>query len=179
MKRINLNIKYNAYHYWERLARLRMANMEFYSDKAHTIPVKNMEVDNEGNVSYLNNSYGLFTMMPKYFAGKMALMPRIDSMVGDTSTEIKQKYMEALQLLVPMVDKDTGKPIYDPRSLVEAGRGIIDDIIDLDRINEKKAVTKSAENIMKELKGIPPEQMGGAIPPEQMSGKPVILPSSP
>lgn len=179
MKRINLNIKYNAFHYWERLARLRMANMEFYADKARTIPVKNMEVDNEGNVTYMNNSYGLFTMMPKYFKWKMALMPRIDSMMWDTSTEIKQKYMEALQLLGSMIDRDTGKPIYDPRSLVEAWRWIIDDVIDLDRINEKRPVAKSAESIMKELKWIQPEMAGGAIPPEQMSWKPVILPSSP
>lgn len=157
MKRISLNVKYNAYTYWERLAALRMANMEFYADTTQTIPVRNMEVDGEGNVTYLNNAYGLFTMKPEYYKGKFALMPRIDSMVGDTTSETKQKYMEALQLLLNMTDKETGKPIYDPRSLIEAGRGIIDDVIDLDRINEKKDSVKSPSQILDE---IDKQQMG-------------------
>lgn len=181
MKRINLNVKYNAFNYWERLARLRMANMEFYADKPTTIPVKGMEVDSEGNVTMLNNSYGLFTMKPEYFKGKMALMPRIDSMVGDTSTEIKQKYMEAMQILLSMVDPQTGRPIYDPRTIVEAGRWIIDDVIDLDKLNEKKDTTKSPEQMLSELDGQQNAQQVDqwGIPPAQRSWKPFILPSSP
>lgn len=54
MKRINLLIKYNAYTFYERLARLRLANMEFYKDKEVKINTKGIEIDSEGNVTPLN-----------------------------------------------------------------------------------------------------------------------------
>ena len=39
-KRINLNLKYNAFTFFDRLGRLRMSNMAFYADSPSTIPVK-------------------------------------------------------------------------------------------------------------------------------------------
>ena len=183
LKRISLNIKWNAYTFYERLARLRMANMNFYSEKALSVPVKGMEIDNEGWVQYLEGGYGLFTMKPEYFKGKMNLMPRIDSMVGSTSEDTKQKFLNMFQLLINLVDRDTGKPLYDPKILVEAGRWIIDDVINLDKIAEKQPNTKSAEQILNEMdnqdKGLPTggEDLGG-VPPAQRSGRPIILPSN-
>ncbi len=188
LKRISLGVKYNAYTFYERLARLRQANMEFYKEKPTLIQTKNMEIDEEGNVRYLNGGYGLFTMKPEYLDGKVALIPSIDSMVGGTTTENKQKYLEIAQLLLSLVDQATGQPLYDPRKIIEAGRGLIDEIIDIDKLGEKTPTTKSADAIMNEMDATAgvegaPMQMeaedAGYIPPNQRSGKATLLPSSP
>lgn len=61
----------------------------------------------------------MFTMQPEYFKGKISLVPVIDSLFGDTSTETKQKYLETLQLLINMKKTD-GTPLFDAKLLVEA-----------------------------------------------------------
>lgn len=88
-------------------------------------------------------------MKPKYFSGKVSLIPIVDSLFGDTSSEVKQKYLETLQLLINMKDGQ-GAPLFDQRLLIEAGRGIIDEVIDLDKVLGKTEDTKSPDEIMKE-----------------------------
>lgn len=127
-------------------------------------------------------------MKPEYLDGKVALIPSIDSMVGGTTTENKQKYLEIAQLLLSLVDQSTGQPLYDPRKIIEAGRGLIDEIIDIDKLGEKTPITKSADAIMNEMdatagvEGAPMQMQtedAGYIPAEQRSGKATLLPSSP
>ena len=133
-KRISQTIKYNAYTFYERLARIRSANMEtWYSGKTTTVPVKGMDVDSSGNVRNISNGYGLFTMRPEYFAGKYNIVPIIDSMIGNTSSENKQKWLEVFQILINLKKSD-GTPLYDPTQIIETGRGIIDEAIDLDKV---------------------------------------------
>lgn len=185
LKRISLGVKYNAYTFYERLARLRLANMEFYKEKETIIQTKNIDISPEGNVKYMNGGYGLFTMKPEYLGGKIALIPSIDSMVGNTTQEDKQKYLEIFQLLLSLIDPETGKPLYNPAKLIEAGRGIIDDVIDLDKLSEKTPITQSADSMLDEMdkdSGMPPtmeQMMNQGIPPEQQSGRATLLPSSP
>ncbi len=187
LKRISLGVKYNAYTFYERLARLRMANMEFYKEKPIEIQTKNISIDEEGNVEYHNSGYGLFTMMPEYFAWKLSMVVAIDSMVGNTTAENKQKWLETAQLLMNMVDPDTGKPMYHPSKIVESGRGIIDEVIDLDKLSEKMVTTQNAESMLAELDsqagvaGSPtaPTEDANYVPPAQRSWAPIMLPSSP
>lgn len=61
------------------------------------------------------------------------LVPVVDSIYGDTSKVQRQKYMEFLQLALNMKKAD-GTPLFDPALLIEAGRGIIDDVVDLDKL---------------------------------------------
>lgn len=181
-KRVNHNIKHNAYNFYKRLARLRSANFEFcYKDTAKKLPVKGIEVDDNGNIEYVQNGYGLFTMKPEYFGWKIALIPVVDSLFGDTSTEAKTKYIETLQLLLNMKNADW-TPAFDSKQLIEAGRGIIDEVIDLDKVLGKSQENLPPEDIMKNA-GIgwtsqspAPEAQG--IPPSQQSGAPILLGSS-
>lgn len=183
-KRINHNIKTNAYTFYERLARLRSANIEFYySDKTSKLPVKWLEVSANGTIEYIQNGYWLFTMKPEYFKWKIALIPIVDSLYWDTSSEKKQKYLETAQLLLNMRD-DKGVPEFSPRTIVEAGRWIIDEVIDIDKVMGKTDDSKSPEEIMNDA-GLwgssqdtsqPDAQWG--IPPAQMSWRPVLLGSS-
>lgn len=181
-KRINHNIKENAYNFYERLARLRSSNFEFtYKNSVGSIPVKGVDVDEYGNVTHVNNGYGNFTMKPKYFAGKVSLIPIVDSLYGDTSSEVKQKYLETLQLLINMKDANGGS-LFDQRLLIEAGRWIIDEVIDLDKVLGKTEDTKSPDDIMKEAwidEVAPWAPSDWWVPPAQQSWAPVLLGSSP
>ena len=181
-KRINHNIKHNAYNFYERLARLRSANFEFhYRTTQSQLPVKGIEVDSNWNVEYVQNGYGLFTMKPEYFSWKIALIPVVDSLFGDTSTETKTKYLESLQLFMNMKNPDW-TPTYDNKILVEAGRWIIDDVIDIDKINWKSKETQSPEDIMKNSwigwTSQSEAPMQGGVPPAQQSWRPILLGSS-
>ncbi len=183
-KRINHNIKLNAFSFYERLARLRSANINvFYADKQQVLPVKGVEVYPDGEMEYIQNWYGLFTMKPEYFKGKIALIPIIDSLVWDTSNEKKQKYLETAQLLLNMRN-DKGGPEFPPRTIVEAWRWIIDEVIDIDKLMGKTADTKSPDELMTEA-GIgspsqaPQEPATEGIPAAQRSGAPILLGSSP
>ena len=184
-RRINLNIKNNAYSFYERLARLRSANFEFvYKSSTKNLPIKWVEVSEEWSVEYVQNWYGLFTMKPEYFSWKVSLIPIVDSLFWNTSTETKQKYLETLQLFLNMKNADWTS-VFDPKLLVEAWRGIVDEVIDLDKVLWKSNDTKSPEDIMKEAwigdaSQAPPPNWGmGGIPPAQQSGAPVLLGSSP
>lgn len=186
MKRIKLNIKYNSYNFYERLARLRSANMEmWYWSRSKTIPTQWIEVDDNGNVTTINKGYWLFTMKPEYFKGKVALIPIADSLFGDTTTEMKQKFLEVFQILVNLKNEDWS-PVVPIKSLVESWRGIIDDVVDLDKLLETSVEDKSVDELLAERGEMPSPlapttSWGNAneIPPEQKSWRPILLPSSP
>lgn len=188
-KRILQNIKYNAYTFYDRLARLRMSNMEmYYSDSERSLPVNGMNVDGDGNVEYVSNGYGLFTMKPEYWKWKVWLIPQIDSMVGDASLERKQKYMEIFQMLINLKNAD-GSPVANVTQILNAGRGIIDDVINIDKVLMKNEESKDGNEILEEddldaqmnnsLKNSMGIGTAGNIPPEQQSGRAMLLPSSP
>ena len=182
-KRINHNIKHNAYTFYERLARLRSANFEFcYWDKGSQLPTKGLEVSSEWTIEYVQNGYGLFTMKPEYFKWKLALIPVVDSLYGDTSNESKTKYIETLQLLMNMKNPD-GTPTFDSKLLIEAWRGIIDEVIDLDKVLGKSNDSKTPEDIMKDAgigwtSQVPPSPDAQWVPPAQQSWAPILLGSS-
>jgi len=182
-KRINHNIKENAYNFYERLARLRSANIDFYySDRNEKLPVKNLEVNDDGSIEYVQNGYWLFSMKPEYFKWKISLIPILDSLFWDTSSEKKQKYLETLQLLINMKDGQWA-PLFDQKLLIEAWRWIIDEVIDLDKVLWKSNDAKSPDEIMKdagiwETSQMPSMQESWGVPPEQQSGRPVLLGSS-
>lgn len=182
-KVINHNTKSNAWTFFERLWRLRSANIDFfYSEETSKLPIEWVDVSSNGATEYLQSWYWLFTMKPEYFKWKLALIPIVDSLVWDNSSERKQKYIETLQLLMNMKNPD-GTPVYDPKALVESWRGLIDDVIDLDKISWKSAEVKSPEDLMKSAwiwdsnQAPAPEQ--GWIPPSQQSWRPILLGSSP
>lgn len=183
--RINLMIKYNAYTFYERLARLRMSNMEFYWEKPQIMVTKWIEISEDGNTKPLNGWYGIFTMKPEYFSWKLSLIPNIDSFTWNTTTENKQKYLETAQLLLNIPSKDGGM-LFDPMKIIEAGRGVIDEVIDIDKLSEKTPTHKKAEDILNEVDSIDNWMQSNMswmpqdyVPPEQRSWKAMILPSSP
>ena len=43
-----------------------------------------------------------------------------------------------------------GAPVVDPRALIEAGRGIMDKSVDIDKLLENKPTAKSPDKVLEE-----------------------------
>ena len=189
-KRISSHVKYNAFTFWERLARLRIANLQTWYDNPFTIAMYGEDAGKtKTSVEPMNGGYGTFTVTPDMLKGKIKALPVIDSLYGDSSLEKKQKYIEAIQMYANFVDPTTGKPLIHPSQIIEAGRGIMDDAIDIDKLLEKREDVQTPDKILGEIdsmdQGGMPGEAGmagtepGFIPPEQRSGKALLLGSSP
>ena len=149
-KRINQNIKYNAYTFYSRLAKLRCANMQTYYVTDRTISTPSE--DYNGTVKEaLNGGYGTFTMKPKYRKGKFNLIPVLDSLFGDTTEEKRNKFIQYIQLFSNFVDPETGKPVINPRQFIESSRGLLDDIVDVDMLLAERPEEQTADSLMKEM----------------------------
>ena len=181
-KRINSNIRENAYTFYERLARLRIENIKvFYKGKNDLVPVKGYSISGDGVQDALSGEYGVMTVTKNMLDGKILLIPIVDSITWDTSKIQKQKYMEFLQLALN-IKKNDGTALFDPALLIEAGRWIIDDAVDLDKLLGGNVWVESEINKKLKERGLPSmdmnEQAPGWIPPAQQSGKPILLPSA-
>lgn len=182
-KRINSNIRENAYTFYERLARLRIENIKvFYKGKNDLIPVKGYSISWDWVQDALSWEYGVMTVTKNMLEGKILLIPIVDSITWDTSKIQKQKYMEFLQLALN-IKKSDGTALFDPALLIEAWRWIIDDAVDLDKLLGWNAWVENEINKKLKERGLPSmdsnEQAAwGWIPPAQQSGKPIMLPSA-
>lgn len=181
-KRINSNIRENAYTFYERLARLRIENIKvFYKGKNDLVPVKGYSISWDGVQDALSGEYWVMTVTKNMLDGKILLIPIVDSITWDTSKIQKQKYMEFLQLALN-IKKNDGTALFDPALLIEAGRWIIDDAVDLDKLLGWNAWVENEINKKLKERGLPSmdtnEQATWWIPPAQQSGKPIMLPSA-
>lgn len=181
-KRINSNIRENAYSFYERMARLRIENIKtYYKGRSDMIPVKWFSISKDGVQDALSWDYGVMEITSNMLTWKILLIPIVDSITWDTSKIQKQKYMEFLQLALNMKKQD-GSPLFDPALLIDAGRWIIDDAVDLDKLLWWNAwVDSEVEKALKErwlpLTWDSQQNAWGGIPPSQMSWRPILLPS--
>ncbi len=110
-------------------------------------------------------------MKPKYRKGKFNIIPVLDSLFGDTTEEKRNKFIQYIQLFSNFIDPDTGKPVINPKQFIEASRGLLDDIVDVDKLLAEKPEQQTPDAIMKQMdaqmKGQPSDstQQAGAIPP--------------
>ena len=181
-KRINSNIRENAYTFYERLARLRIENIKvFYRGRDELVPVKGYSISWEWVQDALSWEYGVMRVTKGMLEGKILLIPVVDSITWDTSKIQKQKYMEFLQLAINIKKADWA-PLFDPALLIEAWRWIIDDAVDLDKLLGGNAWVENEINKKLKERGLPSmdsnEQWVGWVPPAQQSWRPLLLPSA-
>lgn len=182
-KRINSNIRENAYTFYERLAALRIENIQtFYKGKEEMIPVKGFSISSDWVQDSLSGDYGVMEITQKMMSGKILLIPQIDSLTWNTTKELRQKWMEFFQIAINMRKPD-GQPVFDPATLIESGRWFIDDAVDLDKLLWGNAsVDAEVSKLLKERWLPNPMDINDAmewgIPPAQQSGRPILLPSA-
>ena len=183
-KRINTNIKENAFTFYKRLARLRLENIKvFYKNKNKVIPANWVNVDDSGIKETLFGEYGAMKVVDDMLKWTIMLVPKIDSIIWDTSKAQKQKYLEMFQILVNLKKPD-GTPLIDPSIILDAGRWIIDDVIDLDKILGDNIWVEKEVNEQLAMRGIsldnqnPWQPTSWGVPPAQQSWRPILLPSA-
>lgn len=186
-KRINSNIRENAYSFFNRLAKLRIENIKsYYKGKSDLIPVKGYEITSDWTSSSLGSDFGTMELTKWMLSWKILLIPIVDSIAWDTSKVQKQNYMEMFQILINLKKADWS-PLIDPAVLLDAGRWIIDGSFDLDKVLWNNIGIENDVNKMLAERGLPnptaPKDANGQplpwwVPPAQQSGKPIMLPSA-
>lgn len=181
-KRINSNIKENAYSFYKRLANLRIENIKtYYKGKSDLVPVRGYEISSNGSQESIGNDYGTMEITKDMLSWKILLLPIVDSIFGETSKTQRTKYFEMFQILINLKKSDWS-PLIEPSLILDAWRWIIDDVIDLDKVLWSNASIQDSLNKELESRGLPnpmkPQGSPQWIPPAQQSWRAVILPSS-
>lgn len=196
-KRVSLTLKEAAWSFFERFARLRMADIQLVHSVPTTITVRGVEVTDDGVANELNGGYGTFLVKPKMMKGKLLMLPSIESMVTDKQDDLN-KGLQMMQIMGSMVKED-GKPVIPSENWLQFLKPYFD--ADFDQLTQAKDSGKSPEKLMQEagLMGdagqqsqiaqssgnqmmdpnwIPPSQRSGAsrvaTPASQAGAKPML-----
>lgn len=181
-KRINLNLKQNAYNFFERLARLRMSNIQLlYSSWNKKIPIKWWTI-NENGVFKTISWYWTFIVKPEYVKWIFNIVPITDSILWVSTDKDKNKFLEFAQTLWNIVWKDW-KQIINPEKIVEIWAKLF--WYNFDELTEKEEwymnATDILDNIDKEDDWIStsPSDVNSPdyIPPEQRSWNTKAIPT--
>ena len=181
-KRINLNLKLNGYSFFERLARLRMSNLQLlYSTSNKKIPIKWWSIDGRWVFKPLNGGYGTYTVKPEHVIWAFNIIPITESILGISSEREKTRMLEFASVAWNIIWPD-GKPVINPKNLVEEIARRFG--VDFEKLTGKGVNNKSAEDILKEVEwqmnGNPVDSTNPMsseyIPPEQRSWAKNIVP---
>jgi len=174
-KRINLCLKLNWFDFFERIWRLRLANIQTLSErKEYKIPVKGREIDNRWVAEPLNWGYGFFTVKPSLVKWEYNLIPITQTLLWNTSENNKQRALEVDQLLWNIMWADW-RPVVSGENRVQRLCDVFE--IDYEELTSSVASEKRPEDILKELQNedrwVPNDatnpQNPDFIPPEQRS----------
>lgn len=174
-KRINLNLKMNWYSFFERLARLRMSNIQLeYWSEYKKIPVKWWDIDSKWVYSPINWWYWFFTVKPELVKWKFNILPITESILWISTERDKASILEFAQVAWNIMWED-GKPVIKPAPLVKAIANKY--WVNYEELTQVNVTHKSPEDILKEAE----MEMNGEstdvtnpsnpeyIPPEQRS----------
>lgn len=171
-KRINLILKLNSYNFFERLWRLRMANIQaLYSSEAKQIPVKWKNINSEWVIS-LCKWYWIYTSTPDHIKGKFWIVPITDSILWASSEREKARILEFSQIAPSFIWTDW-KPLINMEKLVKQIAYKL--WLDYEELSSSSVDAKSGEDEIKELEmmewWVQPwwELDPNYIPPEQRS----------
>ena len=175
-KKINLNLKINAFDFFERIGRLRTSNIQLImSTWEKQIPIKGMDVDKRGVATATNGGYGFITTKPEYVEGAFNLIPITDSILWNTKDLNKRRALELDSILWNIVWSD-GRPVVAWEKRVEKLCEVFE--VDYEKLTASVDAQKKPEDILKELQNetmwVPNDTTNPAnpnfIPPEQRSG---------
>lgn len=182
-KRINLNLKLNWYNFFERLARLRMSNIQLlYSSSNKKIPLKWWTIDEKWIFSAINWWYGTFLVKPEYVKWNYNIIPITDSILWLSTEKDKNKFLEFSQVMWNIIWTD-GKPIINPEKIVEIWTRLFGYSFDelTAKAEEYQSPDKLLEWVMNEQNWISNDVTNPTnpnyIPPEQRSWNSKIVPT--
>ena len=148
LKRINLILKRNSFKFYNRLAKLRLADLQWiHSLWEHKIPLKGLHVEWD-NFIKLQDWYWLFTIKPKMFKWEFNVVMQTESLLWDSTEKEKENYLNFFQIFGNLADENN-KPIINKKRMVEiAGQKIW---VDVDLLLEAEVANKSWEEMINSL----------------------------
>jgi len=176
-KRINKNIKDNAYDFYRRLAYLRMKNIQFiHTIKVKEIPIKGWSIKNDWIFERDDSqSFGSAKIGENLIKGEFLVLPIIETMIWDNKQRRKDNASMYAKVAWNIVGED-GKPVIKGKPLWEL---LTEEWwYDFEKMSQSDQASKSWEERLDEL-----DKMDGGIstditnpaspefvPPEQRSG---------
>jgi hypothetical protein len=144
-KRINLILKKNSFNFYNRLAKLRLADIQLiHSMKNFEIPLKWLDVtwDEFTNVQ---NWYWTFTITPELVKWKFNIILQTESLLWNSTEKEKEELLNFFQVFWNLTD-EAWKRIINPNRMVEIAW--IKIWVDVDTLMEKDVVNKSWKDII-------------------------------
>lgn len=176
-KMINKNLKINGYSFFERLARLRLANIKLiHSVWEKEIFIKWANINSNKELEPLNWGYGSFTVTPDDIKWEYSIVPITSSILGEWEEKARAESITFIDLVSNIKWQD-GNPVVWGDKLVEMICERFD--IDYEDLIQKSDSNKNPEDIIREVMNehqwvsndtqdpnnpnfIPPEQRSGA-----------------
>lgn len=146
LKRINLILKKNSFNFYNRLAKLRLADLQLVNQFSEiTIPLKGWHINEKWNYIKIQDWYWLFTIKPQSLNWKFNITLQTESLLWDSTEKEKENYLNFFQVFGNLAWEDQ-KRIINPTRMVEIAWQKI--WVDTDTLLEKEVINKSWEDII-------------------------------
>lgn len=175
LKRINMVLKRNSFKFYNRLAKLRLCDLQFiHSIGDVKVPMKWLHQDKDKFIK-IQDWYWLFTIKPEQIEWKFNVVLQTESLLGDSTEKEKENTLSFFQIFGNLAD-DNGKPIMNKVNMVRiAGQQMG---VDTDALLEKEVASKSGEDVINSIlqennwlspDAANPQNNPNFIPPENKS----------
>lgn len=144
-KQTNLILKRNSFKFYNRFAKLRLADMKLIQSFWNTtIPLKGIHIEWKDFIK-LQDWYGLFTITPKMLDWEFNIILQTESLLWDSTEKEKENYLNFFQIFWNLA-WDDWKRIINPNKMVEIAWQKI--WVDIDVLLEKEIANKSWEEMI-------------------------------
>lgn len=148
-KRVNMNIKVNAFDFYRRLAYLRMKNIQFlHTIKDIDVPVKWWSITEDWIFIWDWSEYWLWKIKWDYIKGDFLVIPIVETMLWNTKERDRQLAIQYAQLVWNMMEQDWSRPVK-AWQLAKLITNLFD--YDFEQLTEQWWNSKSANDILKEF----------------------------
>ena len=147
-KRTNKILKKNSFSFYNRLAKLRLADMQFINTIAdEVIPLKwNNQI--EGGFESIQNGYWLFTVPKNGIEWKFDIVLQTESLLWNSTEKDKENYLNFFQVFWDVKDANQ-KNIINQNRMIEIAWQKIG--VDVDTLTEKEEINKDGKTIIDDL----------------------------
>lgn len=146
-KRVNKNIKDNAYDFFRRLWKLRISNIAFFhSNYEENIPISWWSIDsNKIFIPEWSGNYWSAKITKDMVSWDFDLIPLVDTMTANNKQKRRNDVLQYAQVVAPFVWED-GKPVIKWDEMVKLITEEFD--YDFDKLTQQNVTSQSAKSIL-------------------------------
>jgi hypothetical protein len=141
LKRINLILKRNSFNFYNRLAKLRLADLQLINQFSDTIvPLRGWHINSKWDYIKIQDWYWLFTIKQGSLDWKFNIVLQTESLLWNSTEKEKENYLNFFQIFGNLVWEDKKRIINATKMVEIAGQKIW---VDTDLLLEKESINKS------------------------------------